>query len=120
MSAQHANLVGGNSNPVSQVNSPRFPIEDVSNAINPTTDLQDRVPTYGPWGRDVVVPSINLASLGHEPVHALSRFRASWRSVFERTVIPSGSWGALAQRLAQRFRAHSDSEYAGAAFSSAQ
>ena len=59
MSAQHAMMVGGNSNPVSQVNSPRFPIEDVSNANQSTTDLQDRVPTYGPWGRDVVVPSIN-------------------------------------------------------------
>ena len=50
MSAQHAMMVGGNSNPVSQVNSPRFPIQDVPNANqSSTTNLQDRAPAYGPW-----------------------------------------------------------------------
>ena len=72
MSAQHAMMAGGNSNPGSQVNSPRF-MADVPNANqSSTTNLQDRVPAYGPVGRDVVVPSINLASLEYESVHALS------------------------------------------------
>ena len=77
MSAQHAMMVGGNSNnsnPGSQVNSPRFSTQDVPNANQSfTTNLQDRVPAYGPVGRDVVVPSINLASLEYESVHALTR-----------------------------------------------
>ena len=79
MSAQQANMVGSNSNPVSQVNSPRFAVQGLTNANQSTTDLQDRVPTYGLVGRDVVVPSINLASLGHEPVHALTRLSAHQR-----------------------------------------